>query len=74
MRLPVVSARDVIRALRKIGYEEDRQKGSHITLRCMHRPYRRVSVPDHREVARGTLRSIIKNTGLTVKQFMDLLE
>ena len=38
-----------------------------------HPPYRRLVVPDHREVAKGTLRAIIKHTGLTVEEFLSLL-
>ena len=60
-------------ALSKVGYEKDRQKGSHIVLRQVVYPYRRIVVPDHREVARGTLRKIIKQVGLTVEEFKKLL-
>jgi predicted RNA binding protein YcfA (HicA-like mRNA interferase family) len=72
-KLPVVSGREVVRALGKIGYERDRQKGSHIVLRQATEPYRRLTVPDHDEVSKGTLRSIIRETGLTVEEFLDLL-
>ena len=72
-KLPVVSGRQTVTALGKIGYEEDRQRGSHIILRHRDPPHRRVTVPDHREVAKGTLRSIIRNVGLTVEEFNDLL-
>jgi len=71
--LPVLSGREVIRALRKIGYERDRQKGSHIVLRQTAYPHRRIVVPDHREVAKGTLRAIIRKVGLSVEEFIDLL-
>ena len=60
-------------ALAKLGYELDRQRGSHMVLRCSRPPYRRVVVPDHREVAKGTLRAIIRETGLTVEAFQELL-
>ncbi|MDJ0528045.1 MAG: type II toxin-antitoxin system HicA family toxin, partial [Microcystis sp. M53600_WE12] len=36
-------------------------------------PYRRITIPDHREVAKGTLRSIIRQAGLTVAEFKTLL-
>jgi len=62
-----------VAALSKVGYEKDRQKGSHIVLRQVVYPYRRIVVPDHREVARGTLRKIIKQVGLTVEEFKKLL-
>ena len=71
--LPQASGRDVVRALGKIGYEVDRQRGSHIMLRNTSPPYRRIVVPDHREVAKGTLRAIIRECGLTVDEFQQLL-
>ena len=72
-KLPTLSGRRVVLALRKIGYERDHQKGSHIVLRRTAYPYRRITVPDHREVAKGTLRGIIRQAGLTVNEFIDLL-
>jgi predicted RNA binding protein YcfA (HicA-like mRNA interferase family) len=72
-RLPRVSGREVVAALRQIGYVEDRQHGSHIVLRRIDPPYRRVVVPDHKEIAKGTLRAIIRETGLTVDEFRELL-
>jgi len=71
--LPRVSGRDVVKALLKAGYEQDRQRGSHIILRQLTYPHRRIVVPDHKEVAKGTLRSIIRETGLTVDEFRNLL-
>lgn len=58
--LPGVSGREVVKALRQVGYEQDRQRGSHIVLRQTVEPHRRVVVPDHKEIAKGTLRAIIK--------------
>jgi len=71
--LPHVSGRKVVQALLKIGYEEDRQKGSHIVMRQISYPHRRIVVPDHKEVAKGTLRAIIRHAGLTVEEFAKLL-
>jgi predicted RNA binding protein YcfA (HicA-like mRNA interferase family) len=71
-KLPVVSGKDVIRALNKMGYEIDHQKGSHIILRQNFSPFRRLTVPNHREVAKGTLRNIIRQAGLTVDEFVNL--
>ncbi|MEP7211470.1 MAG: type II toxin-antitoxin system HicA family toxin [Acidobacteriota bacterium] len=61
-RIPSASGRDVVKALNKIGYEFDRQRGSHIILRQADSPFRRIVVPDHKEIAKGTLRGIIKQT------------
>lgn len=72
-RLPILSGREVVKALSKIGYELDRQRGSHIILRQLVQPHRRITVPDHDEIAKGTLRAIIREVGLTVDEFKRLL-
>jgi predicted RNA binding protein YcfA (HicA-like mRNA interferase family) len=71
--LPRASGREVVKALLKIGYEQDRQRGSHIILRQVAAPHRRLVIPDHGEVAKGTLRAIIRQAGLTVDEFKALL-
>ena len=71
--LPVVSGRVAVKALEKIGYLVDRQRGSHIILRHQQPHHRRLTVPDHDEIAKGTLRAIIRQAGLTVEEFNDLL-
>ena len=72
-KLPVVSGKDAVKALLKIGYDNDHQRGSHIVLRQRTSPYRRITIPNHKEIAKGTLRAIIRETGLTVEEFADLL-
>jgi predicted RNA binding protein YcfA (HicA-like mRNA interferase family) len=72
-RLPVVSGRAAVTALRELGYEVDHQTGSHIILRHTTPPYRRLSIPDHKELAKGTLRALLRQAGLTVDEFVDLL-
>jgi predicted RNA binding protein YcfA (HicA-like mRNA interferase family) len=71
-KLPVVSGREVVKALSRIGYEVDHQTGSHIILRLSSPPYRRLTVPNHKELAKGTLRGIIEDAGLTVEEFRRL--
>jgi len=44
-KLPVVSGKEVIKALSKIGYEADHQKGSHVVMRCKEYPHRKITVP-----------------------------
>ena len=73
-KIPQVSGCQVVKALSKIGYEKDRQKGSHIVLRQKVYPHRRIVVPDHKEIAKGTLRKIIKQAGLTIEEFQRLLK
>ncbi|MEM2135647.1 MAG: type II toxin-antitoxin system HicA family toxin [Candidatus Jordarchaeaceae archaeon] len=72
-KLPVVSGQKVVKALSKIGYEFDHQTGSHIILRHKDPPHRRLTIPKHKEIAKGTLRAIIKEAGLTVDEFVKLL-
>ena len=72
-KLPVVSGKKLCRILGKVGYSVDHQTGSHIILRNANPPYRRLTVPDHREITRGTLRSIIRQAGLTVDEFSTLI-
>jgi predicted RNA binding protein YcfA (HicA-like mRNA interferase family) len=73
-RLPVVSGREAAKALGQVGYAIDHQTGSHMILRQGFAPFRRVTIPDHRELAKGTLRAIIRETGLTVEEFTALLK
>lgn len=73
-RLPVVSGQEAVRAFQKVGYEIDHQTGSHIILRHREPPHRHLSVPNHREVAKGTLRGLIRDAGLTVDEFTELLD
>jgi len=70
-RLPVCSGQDAIRAFEKLGYVVDHQTGSHVILR--HPGMRRLTVPNHRELAKGTLRALIREAGLTKEEFVDLL-
>ena len=74
-RLPVLRARAVIRALERAGFVVVRTVGSHNVLDHRDDPTRTVIVPGHgsRDMKPGTLRAIIKQAGLTVAQFRDLL-
>ncbi len=70
--LPVVSGRLVVRAFEKDGWIMVRQRGSHMALVKAGYPAT-LTVPDHKEVARGTLRSLIRDSGMTVEKFISLL-
>ena len=73
MKLPVISGSDAVRAFRKVGYELDEQHGSHIIVRHVEPPHRRLSIPNHKELAKGTLRALIREAGLSVDEFTRLL-
>lgn len=67
--LPVLSGRDAVRIFTRFGWSVVRQSSSHIIL--VHPDYSvTLSIPDHKELARGTLRSLIRSANLTVDQFI----
>jgi predicted RNA binding protein YcfA (HicA-like mRNA interferase family) len=70
-RLPVCSGSDAVKAFARLGYVVDHQTGSHMILR--HPNLRRLTIPNHRELAKGTLRSLIREAGITKEQFEALL-
>ena len=73
-RLPVVKARQVIRALEQVGFEIDHQTGSHVVL-WRASDDSRVVVPWHsRDLGRGLTLRIIKSAGLTRDEFTELLK
>jgi predicted RNA binding protein YcfA (HicA-like mRNA interferase family) len=67
--LPVLSGREVVAVLEKFGWREARRQSSHIVL-VKEGHLATLSVPDHKEVARGTLRSLIRSANLTVDEFL----
>lgn len=69
-KLPVLSATKLVKILSKFGYYTDHQTGSHIILRHDKPPFRRITVPNHKEIARGTLNSIIEDTGLAREEVL----
>jgi len=73
-KLPVVSGKELIAALKKAGFIEVRQKGSHISLQKVTSEitYKTV-VPLHRELAKGTLLDILHQTGLSRDDLLELL-
>lgn len=72
-KLPVLSGKEVCKAFEKVGYLIDHQTGSHLILRKAEPPHRRLTVPNHKEIAKGTLMAIIRQAGLTVDEFLELL-
>jgi predicted RNA binding protein YcfA (HicA-like mRNA interferase family) len=73
-KLPSVSGERVVRALKRAAFIELRQKGSHVSLekRVGAQVFKTV-VPMHSELAKGTLSDIIKQSGLTLEQFLEFL-
>lgn len=71
-KLPQISAKKCLRALKKAGFYVRRQRGSHIILR-RDDPFAQTVVPNHKELDRGTLRSIIRQADLSIDEFVGLL-
>ena len=71
-KLPRLSGKACVQALGKAGFELKRQQGSHIVLR-RDDPFAQLVVPNHKELDRGTLRAIIKQSGLSVEEFNRLI-
>jgi predicted RNA binding protein YcfA (HicA-like mRNA interferase family) len=71
--LPILSGRDVVKVFAKDDWHMVRHRGSHMIL-VKERLMATLSVPDHREVAKGTLRSLIRSSGLTVEEFSCLVK
>jgi predicted RNA binding protein YcfA (HicA-like mRNA interferase family) len=72
-KLPVVSGRDLVKPLAKFGYLSDHQTGNHIILRHPTPPHRRLTIPNHKEIAKGTLRNILREAGLTLDELIAFL-
>ena len=61
-KLPVVSGRDLIKFLKKLGYEVVRQRGSHVRLRKeTENGIHNITIPYHDEIAKGTLNAILND-------------
>jgi len=70
-RLPVLKPKQLIKVLEKAGFSFVRQKGSH---RIYIKDNIGITIPCHsKELKKGTLRHIIKQSGLTLKEFLDLI-
>ena len=70
VRLKVLSGQEVCKILSEYGFEEVRRKGSHILMqKKIPGSTITVPVPDHAEIQKGTLQSIIRQAGLTRKEF-----
>ncbi len=71
-QLPRFSGRELVKVLVKVGFLPKRQHGSHIILR-REEPWCQAVIPDHKELDRGTLRAILRQTEVSVLQLNQLL-
>jgi len=70
--LSILSGREIVKVLQKIGYREVRQRGSHIRLSCLNK--KSITIPDHKTINRGLLRKILRDTELSREEFGELLK
>ena len=66
------SGREVVKALRRVGFVVDHQRGSHIFLHNLEKNIS-VVVPVHKELKKGTLNSILKKVGITIEDLKKLI-
>lgn len=71
--VPLLRPRQVVTTFKKLGWEVARQRGSHIIL-TKRGHIATLSVPNHLQVARGTLRSLIARAGITVEDFLKAMQ
>jgi len=69
-KLPIVSGKECLAALQRLGFSVARQRGSHIVMRCGDRG---CVVPDHREIRTGTLHGILKQADVDAEDFIKAL-
>ena len=74
MALPVISGRKVVKILEKVGFSVVGRKGSHVRLKKESDRIYVVVVPLHREIAPGTLKSILRQAGLNREEFLSLIK
>lgn len=70
--LPTLKGREVVRIFASFGWIVVRQSGSHIIM-VKDGEMTTLSIPDHKEVAKGTLRSLIRMAGLTLDEFLSAI-
>jgi predicted RNA binding protein YcfA (HicA-like mRNA interferase family) len=68
-KLPILNGRETVRVFESLGWKVARQTDSHIIL-TKEGHSETLSVPDHKEIARGTLRSLIRSAGITIIEFL----
>ena len=69
-QVPLITPKEVIKVFEKLGWEVARQKGSHIIMTKTGN-IATLSIPNHKQVARGTFRSLIVKSGLSIEQFIE---
>ncbi len=66
--LPIISGDEAVKTLKRLGFYEARQKGSHVVMRLEHKG---CVIPRHKHLAMGTLRSALKQAGISPEEFIE---
>ncbi len=75
MKAPVVSGKEMIKHLSNLGFQIVGRKGSHVRMKKLSTPRNIiVIIPDHKELAQGTLRSILRQAGIPFDAFIKSFE
>jgi len=69
--LPILSGKEIIKTLKKVGYSVVRQRGSHIRLECLNK--KSITVPNYKSIDRSLLRKILRDAQLSDDEFMKCL-
>ena len=72
MKLPVISGKEFVKRLKRKDYEFVHQEGSHMIIRLNTSPYTKLSVPNHKELDRGLLRSLLRDADISIDEFIKL--
>ena len=69
--LPILSGKELIKVLEKLGYRVVRQRGSHVRLKCASK--RVVTVPNHNVIGKALLRKILRDIEINTEDFLKLM-
>jgi len=72
-RLPQVSGKSLIKALKKVGYRVARQEGSHVRLYSSDKSKKGITIPNHKVVGKGLLAKILRDVEISIEDFKKLL-
>ncbi len=72
VKMPVLSGERVVKLLLDSGFVQVGQKGNHVKLKGIHDEKKRtVIAPLHKELASGTLASVLRQAGMTIEELLD---
>ena len=72
-KYPILSPQEIIKVLSKLGFEKTSQRGSHVKYAKLGTPSKIVIIPMHYEIAKGTLKSILEQAGISLDEFLKYL-